>query len=126
MAAEEAAPTGAAGEDGDPTVDYTKFTADGEALLGKAGQDLPDKAPFTTEGVVDESLYAQEVIARVRALDTTFTASAIDALAAAYKYLDFQFETPVGTGPFKFESYSVGRADRDVRQRGLLRRRRRA
>ena len=108
VAAEEAAPTGAAGEDGAPTVDYMKFTADGEAILGKAGQDLPDKAPFTAEGVVDEGLYAQEVIARVRALDTTFTASAIDALAAAYKYLDFQFETPVGTGPFKFESYSAG------------------
>ena len=33
--------------------------------------------------------------------------------------------SPVGTGPFKFVDYSVGRAHRDGRQRGLLRRRRR-
>jgi ABC-type transport system substrate-binding protein len=108
VAAEEATPTGAAGEDGQPTVDYAKFTADGEALLTKAGQPLPDKTPFTADGVLDEGLYAQEVISRVRALDTTFTADAIDALAAAYKYLDFQFEGPVGTGPFKFVDYKAG------------------
>ena len=108
VAAEENAPTGPAGDDGKATANYQQFTADGEALLSKAGQDLPDKAPFTADGVVDEGLYAQEVIARVSALDTTFTASALDALAAAYKYLDFQFETPVGTGPFKFVSYRSG------------------
>jgi ABC-type transport system substrate-binding protein len=106
--AEEAAPTGPAGEDGAPTVGYAQFIPDGEALINKAGQPLPDKAPFTTEGVVDESLYAQEVIARVAALDTTFTANAVDALAAAYKYLDFQFSGPVGTGPFKFVRYASG------------------
>jgi len=108
VAAEEAAPTGKAGGDGVATVDYTQFVAEGEALLGKAGQPLPDKAPFTTDGVVDDGLYAQEVITRIRALDTTFTASAIDALAAAYKYLDFQFAGPIGTGPFKFVSYKSG------------------
>jgi peptide/nickel transport system substrate-binding protein len=43
----------------------------------------------------------------VKALDTTFTAGAIDALAAAYKYLDFQFQ-PVGTGPYKFVSFKTG------------------
>jgi ABC-type transport system substrate-binding protein len=108
VAAEEATPTGPAGEDGSPTEDYAQFTAEGEALLSKAGQPLPDKTPFTTDGVVDESLYAQEVIARVQALDTTFTANAIDALAAAYKYLDFQFQGPIGTGAFKFVSYKSG------------------
>ena len=106
--AEETTPTGPAGEDGAASVDYVQFTAEGEGLLTKAGQSLPDKAPFTAEGVVDENLYAQEVITRVKALDTTFTASAIDALAAAYKYLDFQFAGPVGTGPFKFVSYKSG------------------
>ncbi|MEO5884344.1 MAG: ABC transporter substrate-binding protein [Candidatus Limnocylindrales bacterium] len=108
VADEEAAPTGPAGDDGAATVDYVKFTAEGEALLSKANQPVPDKAPFTAEGVLNQGLYAQEVITRVRALDTTFTASAIDALAAAYKYLDFQFETPVGTGPYKFVSYKAG------------------
>ncbi len=106
--AEETTPTGPAGDDGAASVDYVQFTPEGEGLLTKAGQSLPDKAPFTAEGVVDENLYAQEVITRVKALDTTFTASAIDALAAAYKYLDFQFSGPVGTGPFKFVSYKSG------------------
>ena len=55
------------------------------------------------------------------ALDTTFTADAIDALAAAYKYLDFQFQ-PVGTGPFKFVDYSTGELIEMRGQRGLLRR----
>ena len=106
--AEEDAPTGPAGEDGEATIDYIQFTPEGEALLTKAGQELPDKAPFTVEGEVDENLYGQEVIARVQALDTTFTADAIDALAAAYKYLDFQFDGPVGTGPFSFVEYRSG------------------
>jgi ABC-type transport system substrate-binding protein len=106
--AEETTPTGPAGEDGSPSIDYVQFIADGEALLTKAGQELPDKAPFTVEGTVDEGLYAQEVIARVAALDTTFTADAVDALAAAYKYLDFQFDGPVGTGPFSFVDYRAG------------------
>jgi ABC-type transport system substrate-binding protein len=106
--AEETTPTGPAGDDGEPSVDYVQFTAESEALLTRASQPLPDKAPFTVEGVLDESLYAQELISRVKAIDTTFTASAIDALAAAYKYLDFQFDGPVGTGPFKFVSYKSG------------------
>ena len=106
--AEEDVPTGPAGEDGAPTIDYTQFTAEGEAILTKAGQPLPDKAPFTADGVVDENLYGAEVVARVKAIDLTFTADAIDALAAAYKYLDFQFATPVGTGPFSFVSYKAG------------------
>jgi ABC-type transport system substrate-binding protein len=55
VAAEAAAPTGEAGEDGNPTVNNAQFVADGEALITKAGQELPDKAPFTTDGVVDEN-----------------------------------------------------------------------
>jgi ABC-type transport system substrate-binding protein len=107
IAAEEAAPTGEADADGNPTVDVTQFTADAEALLTKANQPLPDRAPFTTDGVVDEAAYALELVSRIRALDTTFSASAVDALAAAYKYLDVQF-APVGTGPFKFVQYRPG------------------
>ena len=56
-----------------------------------------------------------EKITRVRALDTTFTADAIDALAAAYKYLDFQFDTPVGTGPFKFVEFKQNESIKLVR-----------
>ncbi len=107
VAAEEAAPSGPAGEDGAATVNYGQFIADGEALLTKAGQELPDKAIFTTDGVLDEGLYAQELITRIKAIDASFTASAVDALAAAYPYLDFQ-RNPVGTGAFKFVSFKPG------------------
>jgi len=107
VVAEEAAPTGPAGEDGAATVNYGQFVAEAEALITKAGGELPDKTPFTTEGVVDEGLYGQELITRVRAIDATFTASAVDALAAAYPYLDFQRE-PVGTGAYSFVEFKPG------------------
>ncbi|HYH93649.1 MAG TPA: ABC transporter substrate-binding protein [Candidatus Saccharimonadales bacterium] len=109
VAAEEATPTGPAGEDGVATVNYAQFVAEGEALLTKAAVELPDKTLFTTDGVLDESLYAQALITATKAVDATFTASAIDALAAAYPYLDFQ-RNPVGTGPYKFVSFKPGEA----------------
>jgi ABC-type transport system substrate-binding protein len=107
VTAEEGAPTGPAGEDGNPTVNYAQFVAEGEALITKAGGELPDKAVYTTDGVLDEGTYAQELITRVKAIDATFTSSEIDALAAAYPYLDFQ-RNPVGTGPFKFVEFKPG------------------
>jgi ABC-type transport system substrate-binding protein len=105
--AEIAAPTGPAGEDGVATPNYAQFIAEGEALITKAGGELPDKTPYTTDGVLDEGTYAQELVTRIRAIDATFTSSAIDALAAAYPYLDFQ-RNPVGTGPFKFVEFKPG------------------
>ena len=44
VATEEGDPTGPTGDDGAPTVDYGRFRADGEALLTKAGVDLPNEA----------------------------------------------------------------------------------
>jgi ABC-type transport system substrate-binding protein len=105
--AETATPTGPAGDDGVATPNYAQFIAEGEALLTKAGVALPDKAPFTTDGVVDENGYATALSTAVTAVDATFTASAIDALAAAYPYLDFQ-RNPVGTGAFAFVSFKPG------------------
>ena len=107
VAAEEAAPSGPAGEDGAATVNYGQFIAEAEALITKAGGELPDKAVYTAEGVLDEATYAQELITRIKAVDATFTASAIDALAAAYPYLDFQ-RNPVGTGAYKFVEFKPG------------------
>jgi len=107
VAAEEAAPSGPAGEDGAATVNYGQFIAEAEALITKAGGELPDKAVYTAEGVLDEATYAQELITRIKAIDATFTASAIDALAAAYPYLDFQ-RNPVGTGAYKFVEFKPG------------------
>jgi ABC-type transport system substrate-binding protein len=107
VAAEEATPTGPAGDDGAATTNYAQFVAEGEALLTKANSELPDKAVYTTDGVLDEGTYAQELVTRVKAIDANFTASAIDALAAAYPYLDFQ-RNPVGTGAFKFVEFKPG------------------
>ncbi len=109
--AEVKTPTGPPAE-GDPaaTVNYKQFLADAEALLTKAGQPLADKALYTDDkSVLDENGYTQDNISRLRTIQTTITASATDALAAAYKYLDIQLNpVGLGSGPFKFVSYKTG------------------
>lgn len=93
-----------------PTVNYAQFKDEAEAMLTKAGQPFADKGLYTDDkGVVDDNAYTLDNITRIRTIDTTFTAGAIDALAAAYKYLDIQ-TNPVGlgSGPFKFTSYKTG------------------
>ncbi len=108
ITAEEAAPTGPAGEDGKPTASYEQFQADLEALVQKAGQELPDKAAYTDD-VFDVAGYVGDLRARVTAILETYSAGRIDALAAAYAYLDIQ-RNPVGlgSGPFKFVSFKTG------------------
>lgn len=100
VSAEEAAPTGPDGR-----VDYGQFRADGEALLGRAEMQLPNEASHTADGELDIDGYVGDILARIRAVDASFTSRPIDALAAAYPYLDFQ-DDPVGTGPFEFASYA--------------------
>ena len=79
-----------------------------EALLAKAGLALPDIAAYTdASGKVDAAGYANELATRVRTLGQQFTAPAIDALAAAYLYLDFN-QNPVGAGPFKLDQFKPG------------------
>ncbi len=107
VAIEESDPTGPDGADGKPTVDYGRFRDAGEGLLRTAGIALPRESAHTTEGVFDERAYVRDVIARIRAIDVTFTDRPIDALAAAYPYLDFQ-DHPVGTGPFTFAPSTPG------------------
>jgi ABC-type transport system substrate-binding protein len=109
VATEEGNPTGPAGEDADPTVDYGRFRADGEALLTKAGVALPSEATYTSDGVLDADAYVRDIVARVRAVDATFTARPVDALAAAYPYLDMQAQ-PIGTGPFRLAASEPGEA----------------
>ncbi len=107
LSAEEAAPTGPDGEDGRATVDYGQFRADGETLLREAAIQLPNEAFHTVDGELDVDAYIGDIRARLRALDATFTSRPIDAMAAAYPYLDVQ-DTPVGSGPFRFASYTPG------------------
>lgn len=111
VAAEVKTPTGppATGEK-TPSVNYKQFLADSEALLTKAGQPFADKKLYTDDkGVLDENAYTQDNIGRLQTIQTTLTASATDALAAAYKYLDIQLNpVGLGTGPFKFVSYKTG------------------
>ncbi len=102
VSAEEAAPTGP-----DSTVDYGQFRTDGEALLRRAGMQLPNEAFHTTDGELDIDRYVADVLARIRAIDASFTSRPIDALAAAYPYLDAH-DDPIGSGPFAFASYDPG------------------
>jgi ABC-type transport system substrate-binding protein len=103
--AEEAAPTGA-----DGAADYTKFDAELRALLGKAGQTLPDPLPIVdAEGNPDPNGYASAMATQVETLLDSFDAAEIDSLALAYPYLDFQYDpVGLGAGPFKFVSYKSG------------------
>ncbi len=107
VAAEEARPTGPPGPDGDPTVAYGPFRVAGEALLTRAAVDLPVPGLHTADGDFDEGSYVRDVVARVRAVDATFTSLRLDAMAAAYPYLDLQ-DAPLGTGPFVLAAEGVG------------------
>ena len=56
-----------------------------------------------------KSAYTADNIGRLRTIQTSQTAGAIDALAAAYKYLDIQLNPlGLGSGPFKFVEYKTG------------------
>jgi ABC-type transport system substrate-binding protein len=83
--------------------DYSPLEAEMTAFLQKAGQQIPDKAAYTGEdGTVDPTYFA-ELATLVRTVEAQFSAPAIDALAAAYPYLDFM-KNPVEAGPYKVES----------------------
>jgi ABC-type transport system substrate-binding protein len=108
--AEIKTPTGPAGTDGKPTVNWDALNPQMEQLITTAGQQLPDKndvALQNDQGTLDTGLYGAELQKRVKAINETFVGDQIDALAAAYPYLDFQ-QNPVGSGPFKFVSYKSG------------------
>lgn len=100
VAAETADPSGPDGPDGGPTVDLDALRGPGEALLARAAIDLPDPGEHTVSGTLDAASYVDAVVARVRAIDATFTSTPVDAMAAAYPYLTFA-EAPIGTGPFR-------------------------
>jgi ABC-type transport system substrate-binding protein len=92
-----------------PPPECTAENAAAEALVSSAGITLPDKAAFTTAGVVDEVAYGQALADQLTDLNATLTAADTDKIAAAFRLLDFQ-RNPIGTGPYKFTSYSSGQS----------------
>jgi peptide/nickel transport system substrate-binding protein len=71
---------------------------------------MPDKTLYTCEdGTVDFGGYVGDLKTRLSAMLATYSDARIDALAAAYPYLDIQ-TSPVGlgTGPFKFVEFKSG------------------
>jgi len=97
------------------TCDYATYVADLEAMLNKAGVQLPDKGQFVKEdGSTDMSAYGSELFTRLSDLNTTLQSTDIDQIAASFRILDFQ-RNPVGTGPFKFSKYTAGQSVELVR-----------
>jgi len=93
------------------TCKFSTYTAEIEALLGKAGIATLNKAQFNTAGdsgtEFDPEAYAQGIFGQVGDLERTLSASAIDQIAAAQKLIDFG-KNPIGTGSFKFVKYNAG------------------
>jgi ABC-type transport system substrate-binding protein len=85
------------------------YTAEIEPLLTQAGVTLPDKNAYTVDGALDPNAYGQALIDQLKDLNATLTAAETDKVAAAFRLLDFQ-RNPVGTGPYKFTSYTAGQS----------------
>jgi len=108
--AETKTPTGPAGTDGKATVNWDALIPQLEQIITSAGQKAPDKTSPTyqnEDGSLNAELYGTALATQVKAINETFVGDQLDALAAAYPYLDFQ-NNPVGSGPFKFVSYKSG------------------
>jgi ABC-type transport system substrate-binding protein len=90
---------------------FATYTAELEALLGKAKVETANKAQFNTAGEsgtdFDPEAYAQALLGQASDLDRTLNATAVDQIAAAIKILDFG-KNPIGTGPYKFVKYNAG------------------
>jgi ABC-type transport system substrate-binding protein len=89
------------------TCNLATYTSDMEQILGKAGITLPDKAAYTADGKFDPDGYALALKGDLVDLGSTLKASAIDQVAASLKIIDFASH-PIGTGPYKFVSWTPG------------------
>jgi ABC-type transport system substrate-binding protein len=94
-----------------PSCLFATYTAEIEAMLGKAGIEPLNKAGFNTGGEsgtdFDPEAYAQGISGQVTDLNTTLGATSIDQIAAAQKIIDFG-KNPIGSGPYKFVKYNAG------------------
>lgn len=90
--------------------DYATYVAELEALLGKAGIQLEDKAKFVADdGSADNSSYGAALYGQLTDLNTTLAAADIDQIAASFRILDFQ-RAPIGSGPYKLVKYTTAQS----------------
>jgi ABC-type transport system substrate-binding protein len=94
------------------TCDFATYVAQLEPLLQSAGvavgQGQLNKAIYVkADGSPDNTGYGQALFNALDDLSKTLKATQNDQVAAAFRLLDFQ-QHPVGTGPYKFVSYTPG------------------
>jgi ABC-type transport system substrate-binding protein len=91
--------------------DYATYVTDMETALQSGGVQLVgqlDKSHYVkADGSPDTTAYGQALYSALGDLNTTLKSSQTDQVAAAFRLLDFQ-QHPMGTGPFKFNSYQSG------------------
>src|SRR5487761_2298143 len=94
------------------TCDFATYVAQLEPLLQSAGvpvgQGQLNKAIYLkADGSPDNTGYGQALANALADLDKSLAATQNDQVAAAFRLLDFQ-QHPIGTGPYKFVSYTPG------------------
>lgn len=78
-----------------------------EATVNELGGPLPARGAYEIAGDFDECAYIGATEALVRNAATSLTLEGTDAVAAAYQLLSFNRE-PVGSGPYRLETYDPG------------------
>ena len=86
---------------------FADYTAEMERTLRAAAVSLPAQAPFAGPTGLDAEAYAGALFAREEQLDRLLTGQGDDQLAAALPLLDLT-NRPIGSGPYRIESYVPG------------------
>ena len=83
--------------------------AGAEELLTTIGTQIPNREDFNVleDGSFDACAFATDLQARVANAATSLAAEGEEAIAAAYPLLSFNFDAPVGTGPWMCEAGCV-------------------
>ena len=94
------------------TCDFATYVTDLETILQAGGIQLGvgqlNKAIYVkADGSPDNTGYGQALFSALDDLNKSLTATQNDQVAAAFRLLDFQ-QHPIGTGPYKFVSYTAG------------------
>lgn len=90
------------------TCDAATYVAEIEPLLTAAGVKLPDKNAYKDDkGNVDNTAYGTQLASQLDDLNKTLTSTQVDQIAAALRIIDYS-NAPIGTGPYKWVSYTAG------------------